>query len=51
MLHQFIHEALKGYEAPKKSCSCGCGGCSDAQPKLALLESKTPISEGLRYRS
>ena len=49
MLHQFIHEALKGYEAPKKSCSCGCGGCSDAQPKLALLESKTPISEGLRY--
>ena len=49
MLHQFIHEALKGYQAPKKSCSCGCGGCSDAQPKLALLESKTPISEGLRY--
>jgi len=49
MLHQFIHEALKGYRAPKKSCSCGCGGCSDSQPKLALLESKTPISEGLRY--
>jgi len=49
MLHQFIHEALKGYKAPKKSCSCGCGGCSDSQPKLALLESKTPISEGLRY--
>ena len=49
MLHQFIHEALRGYKAPKKSCSCGCGGCSDAQPKLALLESKTPISEGLRY--
>ena len=49
MLHQFIHEALKGYQAPKKSCSCGCGGCSDSQPKLALLESKTPISEGLRY--
>ena len=49
MLHQFIHEALRGYKAPKKSCSCGCGGCSDPQPKLALLESKTPISEGLRY--
>ena len=49
MLHQFIHEALRGYRAPKKSCSCGCGGCSDSQPKLALLESKTPISEGLRY--
>jgi len=49
MLHQFIHEALNGYQAPKKSCSCGCGGCSDAQPKLALLESKAPISEGLRY--
>jgi hypothetical protein len=49
MLHQFIHEALRGYKASKKSCSCGCGGCSDSQPKLALLESKTPISEGLRY--
>jgi len=49
MLHQFIHEALKGFKAPKKPCSCGCGSCSDLQPKLALLESKTPISEGLRY--
>jgi hypothetical protein len=48
MLKQYIQEALKGYKAPKKSCSCGCGGC-DAVPKLALLESKTPISEGLRY--
>ena len=48
MLHQFIHEALRGYKAPKKSCSCGCGGC-DAPPKLALLETKAPISEGLRY--
>ena len=49
MLKQYIQEALKGFTAPKKSCSCGCGGCSDSQPKLALLESKTPISEGLRY--
>jgi hypothetical protein len=49
MLKQYIQEALKGFTAPKKSCSCGCGGCSDLQPKLALLESKTPISEGLRY--
>jgi len=49
MLKQYIQEALKGFKAPKKSCSCGCGGCSDSQPKLALLESKTPISEGLRY--
>ncbi len=48
MLHQFIHEALRGYKAPKKSCSCGCGGC-DSTPKLALLETKAPISEGLRY--
>jgi len=48
MLHQFIHEALRGYKAPKKSCSCGCGGC-DSIPKLALLETKAPISEGLRY--
>jgi hypothetical protein len=49
MLKQYIQEALKKVTAPKKSCSCGCGGCSDPQPKLALLESKTPISEGLRY--
>ena len=49
MLKQYIQEALKKVTAPKKSCSCGCGGCSDSQPKLALLESKTPISEGLRY--
>ena len=49
MLKQYIQEALKGFTEPKKSCSCGCGGCSDSQPKLALLENKTPISEGLRY--
>ena len=49
MLKQYIQEALKKVTTPKKSCSCGCGGCSDSQPKLALLESKTPISEGLRY--
>ena len=49
MLKQYIQEALKQVTIPKKSCSCGCGGCSDSQPKLALLESKTPISEGLRY--
>lgn len=48
MLKQYIQEAIKGFNAPKKSCSCGCGGC-DSTPKLALLESKTPISEGLRY--
>jgi hypothetical protein len=49
MLKQYIQESIQGYKAPKKSCSCGCGGCSEAQPKLALLESKAPISEGLRY--
>ena len=49
MLKQYIQEALKKVTTSKKSCSCGCGGCSDSQPKLALLESKTPISEGLRY--
>ena len=49
MLHHFIHEALKGIQLPKKSCSCGCNTCDDTSPKLALLESKTPISEGLRY--
>ena len=49
MLKQYIQEAIQKVKTPKKSCSCGCGGCSDSQPKLALLESKTPISEGLRY--
>ena len=49
MLKQRIQEALKRFTAPKKSCSCGCNTCDDASPKLALLESKTPISEGLRY--
>ena len=49
MLKQHIQEALKQIAAPKKSCSCGCNTCDDASPKLALLESKTPISEGLRY--
>jgi hypothetical protein len=49
MIKQYIQEAIKGYKTPKKSCSCGCGGCSEAQPKLALLENKAPISEGLRY--
>jgi hypothetical protein len=49
MLKKYIQEAIQGYKAPKKSCSCGCGGCDEAQPKLALLESKVPISEGLRY--
>ena len=49
MLKQHIQEALKQITAPKKSCSCGCNTCDDASPKLALLESKTPISEGLRY--
>ena len=49
MLKQYIQEALKQITAPKESCSCGCNTCDDASPKLALLESKTPISEGLRY--
>ena len=49
MLKQYIQESIQEYKAPKKSCSCGCGGCSETQPKLALLESKAPISEGLRY--
>ena len=49
MLKQRIQEALKRFTAPKKSCSCGCNTCDDTSPKLALLESKTPISEGLRY--
>ena len=48
MLKKYIQEAIQGFQSPKESCSCGCGGC-DSTPKLALLESKAPISEGLRY--
>ena len=44
-----IQESLKGYQVPKKSCSCGCGGCSQPQPKIGLLDITSPISEGLRY--
>ena len=44
-----IQESLKGYQVPKKSCSCGCGGCSQPQPKIGLLDTTSPISEGLRY--
>ena len=49
MLKQHIQEALQGIQSSTKSCSCGCNSCDDASPKLALLETKTPISEGLRY--
>lgn len=49
MLKQYIQEAIQGFKAPKESCSCGCNTCDDTSPKLALLESKAPISEGLRY--
>ncbi len=49
MLKQYIQEAIQRFKAPKESCSCGCNTCDDTPPKLALLESKAPISEGLRY--
>jgi hypothetical protein len=49
MLNNLIKESLKGYQVPKKSCSCGCGGCSQPQPKIGLLDTTSPISEGLRY--
>ena len=48
MIKKHIQEAIQGYQLPQETCSCGCGGC-DVAPKLALLETKAPISEGLRY--
>src|SRR6056300_1491666 len=48
MIKKYIQEAIQGYQIPQEPCSCGCGGC-DVAPKIALLESKAPISEGLRY--
>jgi hypothetical protein len=49
MLNNLIKESLKGYQVPKKSCSCGCGGCGQPQLKIGLLDTTSPISEGLRY--
>jgi hypothetical protein len=48
MIKKHIQEAIQGYQLPQETCSCGCGGC-DVAPKIALLETKAPISEGLRY--
>ena len=46
---QILKETIKNYQTPKKSCSCGCGGCSQPQHKSVLLDTTSPISEGLRY--
>tara|TARA_R110002049_G_scaffold62774_5_gene167437 strand:- start:843 stop:1727 length:885 start_codon:yes stop_codon:yes gene_type:complete len=46
---QILKETIKNYQTPKKSCSCGCGGCGQPQHKSVLLDTTSPISEGLRY--
>ena len=46
-LKKLIEENLVNYGILEESdCGCGCDECND---KMALLESKAPISEGLRY--
>jgi len=45
-LKRLIQETLSNYDIIKNGGGCGCGKTED---KMALLESKTPISEGLRY--
>ena len=46
-LKKLIEESLVNYGILEESdCGCGCDECDD---KMALLESKAPISEGLRY--
>ncbi len=44
-LKKLIQETLSNFSITKGG-GCGCG---EAEDKMALLESKTPISEGLRY--
>jgi hypothetical protein len=45
-LKHLIQETLSNYGIIEDGGGCGCGKAED---KMALLESKTPISEGLRY--
>ena len=45
-LKKLIQETLSNYSIIENGGGCGCGKTED---KMALLESKTPISEGLRY--
>jgi len=45
-LKRLIQETLSNYGIIEDGGGCGCGKAED---KMALLESKTPISEGLRY--
>ena len=45
---QILKETIEKHQVSKKSCLCGCGGC-DVHPKLVLLDTTSPISEGLRY--
>jgi len=45
-LKHLIQETLSNYGIIEDGGGCGCGKTED---KMALLESKTPISEGLRY--
>ena len=46
-VQELLKELLKDYTAPKKSCSCGCHSCGDK--KTALTETKSPISENLKF--
>lgn len=46
-LKKLIQESLVNYSIlDENDCNCGCEECND---KMSLLESKAPISEGLRY--
>lgn len=48
MLKHLIKESLKGYHTPTKTCSCGCNSCGSHASKSVLLDTTSPISEGLR---
>jgi len=46
-LKKLIQESLVNYSIVREEdCNCGCEECGS---KMSLLESKAPISEGLRY--
>jgi hypothetical protein len=49
-VQELLKEILKEHNIPnKKSCSCGCNTCDDKKNKTSLTETKSPISENLKF--
>ena len=49
-IQELLKEILKEHSIPsKKSCSCGFNACNDNKNKTSLTESKSHISENLKF--